>query len=121
MTAPPLAPHADWHDDATFHVIVRRHPCGNFLPEMNVEDVCDRAAIVKWVYEQQTEPEDIIAIYAFNPFEGWARDVTEDIAREVGERFYQESRDPTCEMRNFIEHHCGLNTVIPAVAVPPSI
>jgi hypothetical protein len=44
---------------------------------------------------------------AFNTVEGWARDVSEDIAREVLTRARQEQETLTAGVRDFIEGQTG--------------
>lgn len=120
MTAsPPTVPRTDWHADATHHVIVARGVVSRdvYLSELPLEVACDRKAVVDWLYGEEENPDDVISVLAFNPIEGWASDVTEDIARGIAERYRSERAQPTWAMRNFIEHHCGLNTVLPALAV----
>ncbi|MCP3465645.1 hypothetical protein [Bradyrhizobium sp. CCGUVB23] len=47
-----------------------------------------------------------LRVVAFNPLEGWSRDATEDVAREL-ERWVAEGHEVTDPVREFIERFTG--------------
>ena len=48
-----------------------------------------------------------VRIIAFNPGEGWARDVSEDVAREVHDRAQREVRSVPEAVKEFVEEQIG--------------
>jgi hypothetical protein len=48
-----------------------------------------------------------IGIFAFNPVEGWSRDVSEDVARELRRRCDLQLRDAPSSIQDFVERHKG--------------
>jgi len=53
-----------------------------------------------------------VRVIAFNTFEGWARDVSEDIAWEVLKRAVAEGRQLPDSARQFTEFHVGENETL---------
>jgi hypothetical protein len=61
-----------------------------------------RTALIRNLLEgQYANP---VRIVAFNTAEGWSRDVTEDIARELRDRCAERGEVPAA-LREFLEHH----------------
>jgi hypothetical protein len=56
------------------------HKSGAYFPETDA-NATDRKSLIRDIVQGQIE--DIEAVFAFDPEEGWARDVTEDIAHEL--------------------------------------
>jgi hypothetical protein len=48
-----------------------------------------------------------IGIFCFNSFEGWSRDVSEDVARELRRRCDLQLRDVPASLQDFVERHEG--------------
>jgi hypothetical protein len=48
-----------------------------------------------------------IGIFCFNTAEGWSRDVSEDIARELRQRCDLQLRDLPSSIQDFVERHEG--------------
>jgi hypothetical protein len=48
-----------------------------------------------------------VAVYGFNPGEGWSRDVSEDIAREIRRRCDPKGYDVPPALQDFVEDHEG--------------
>ena len=46
-----------------------------------------------------------IGIFCFNPAEGWSRDVSEDVARELRRRCDLQLRDVPSSIQDFVERH----------------
>ena len=49
----------------------------------------------------------VLRVVAFNPAEGWSRDASEDIARELERRVAAEGRELSEGLQDFIEDHLG--------------
>lgn len=89
--------------DTTLHMIVVRHPNGAYVPERNATDL-GYAATVKDIVDGQVE--NIEAVFAFNPVEGWSHNVTEDIAIAIAERL--SDFEPVHQfLLDFVEEHAG--------------
>jgi hypothetical protein len=56
------------------------HKNGAYFPETDA-NATDRKSLLRDILTEQFT--DIEAVFAFDPEEGWARDVTEDIAHEL--------------------------------------
>jgi hypothetical protein len=52
----------------------------------------------------------------YDPEEKWARDVTEDFARDLAASVVDIGDLPTTQVRNFLEEQLGVGTAIPAAA-----
>jgi hypothetical protein len=50
---------------------------------------------------------DPVRIVAFNTAEGWARDVTEDIATEIRDRIQRTGEEISPGLRDFIDREVG--------------
>ena len=50
---------------------------------------------------------DPVRVIAFNTAEGWARDVSEDIAWELTRRVFADQKPLTAPTRAFVEFHIG--------------
>lgn len=98
--------------DRTIHVVVLR---GRYYAERKDCETDLKSTIVDIVAGQITEA---VSVYAFNPVEGWSRDVSEDVARACARRWSEEypGEKMPDDLRGFIERHCGVGTVIPAAA-----
>jgi hypothetical protein len=90
--------------DFDFHVVEVRHGNESYLRETDKAGA-SFAAVVDALLSGQVE--NVLRVYAFNPVEGWARDVSEDIARAVATRAAHEYRAITDSTRDFIEEHAG--------------
>ncbi|SDK42361.1 hypothetical protein [Bradyrhizobium ottawaense] len=49
----------------------------------------------------------VLRVVAFNPSEGWSRDASEDIARELERRISNEGREVSDALTDFIEGQLG--------------
>jgi hypothetical protein len=54
-----------------------------------------------------------IGIFCFNAYEGWSRDVSEDVAREVRGLLDLERRDVPSSLQDFLERHEGQGGIAP--------
>jgi hypothetical protein len=48
-----------------------------------------------------------IGVFGFNPFEGWSRDVSEDVAQELRRRCDLQLTDLPSSIQGFVERHEG--------------
>ena len=48
-----------------------------------------------------------VGVFGFNPFEGWSRDVSEDVAQEIRRRCDLQAQDVPSALRDFAERHEG--------------
>ena len=70
-------------------------------PETDVADT-DRATVIRHLLEgQYSSP---VRIIAFNPAEGWSRDVTEDIANDLQDAWSRQAEIPE-PIEEFIREH----------------
>ena len=101
----PLAP-AEPAFDVTVHVVLNDFgPLDRAYVETD-EDEADEATIVENILSgQYSHP---LRVVAFNTAEGWARDVTEDIARAVLDRAQKEDRPIGKGAQEFLEHALGV-------------
>jgi hypothetical protein len=80
MRTSPLAP----GDDVTVHIVLNDFgPLGRAYVETD-EAKADEATIIENILSGQYS--HLVRVVAFNTVEGWACDVTEDIARACGAR-----------------------------------
>lgn len=60
--------------------------------------------------------EDVEGIDAYDIGEGWARDISEDVAIKVSRMVAASMEAPRREIRDFIEEFCGVGAVLTAAA-----
>jgi hypothetical protein len=48
-----------------------------------------------------------VRVIAFNTAEGWSRDVTADVARELAQKYVDRDEDVPGALKDFIESHGG--------------
>jgi hypothetical protein len=65
------------------------------------EDGCDRGTIIRNL--KSGEYNNPVRVVAFNTAEGWARDVTAEIAREIRDQADRSGEEPSPGLRDFIE------------------
>jgi hypothetical protein len=65
------------------------------------EEACDKATVIRNLLSG--EYNDPVRIVAFNTSEGWSRDVTEDIAREIKESAEQRGEQLSPGLGEWIE------------------
>jgi hypothetical protein len=107
--------------DQTFFAILYRARDGRLIfAERTAADAASLSETVKDINEGQVD--DVVAVLASNPAEGWSKDASEDVARECAKALCDNGRghDVRTDLRDFIESHCGLGTVLPVVAFEPA-
>ncbi len=86
--------------DTTLHVVECAFGRVRYLKEMDLADA-DQETVVRDLLAGQFDAP--LRVIAFNPDEGWARDVSEDIAREVVLRTWREGDTLVHGVRAFCE------------------
>ena len=95
--APGLVPHFD----VTVHIVLDDYgKAGRVYRETDEEDTTIGSVVDDLLTGQFNNP---VRVVAFNTSEGWSRDVSEDIAREVLRRVAQRGRPLAASSRNFVE------------------
>jgi Mg/Co/Ni transporter MgtE len=104
----PLAP-GEPPFDVTVHIVLNDFgPLGRAYCETD-EAEADEATIVENILSgQYSHP---LRAVAFNTAEGWARDVTEDIARAVLSKAESEQRSIGKAAQEFLERTLGVDAV----------
>jgi hypothetical protein len=74
MSSPSIVP------TETFYIVRDRYPDGDVFRETEVQRAHFDEVLSDFLTAQYHSP---IAVYAFNPEEGWARDVSREFAREL--------------------------------------
>jgi hypothetical protein len=88
--------------DVTLHVVECAFGKVLYLREMDLADADQETVIRDFVAGQFDHPRRVIA---FNTIEGWSREVSEDIAREVVDRAWRSGEALTAGTRDFCERH----------------
>src|SRR3974390_3510867 len=101
MSDAPLVPH---HDLAVYAVLEDFGKLGCAWREID-ELRADEKSIVEGIL--RGEYERILRVVAFNADEGWARDVTRDIALKVVRAARQQNRKMSALTREFLERATG--------------
>jgi hypothetical protein len=66
------------------------------------EEKADKATVIRWLIEGQYE--NPVRIVAFNTSEGWSRDVSEDIAREIKDWSERKLEPLSSGLKEWIEY-----------------
>jgi hypothetical protein len=99
--SPSIVPHTD---QDIYLVMDDFGRLGRVWREADVENTGLETVIEDMLAGQYS---NAIGVFAFNPVEGWSRDVSEDVTRELRRRCGREGREvPEC-IRDFIERHDG--------------
>ena len=102
MKSPSIVP---GQANVTMHVIECRSNKVSFFRERD----SDRFGLRDTVDDILTgQVEDVARVYAFNLAEGWSRDVTEDVCRDVANRAANEGHEISRELYELIENVCGI-------------
>jgi hypothetical protein len=99
---PSIVPRGD--DQDVYLVVDDLGRLGRVWREADYEDTTFETVVSDLLSGQYKAPIDI---FCFNAAEGWARDVSEDIAQEVRRRCDLEDRDLPENVRDFVERHDG--------------
>jgi hypothetical protein len=77
---------------------------GRAYRETDIETADLETVILDLLEGQYNNP---IRVVAFNTFEGWSQDVSEDIAQELRRRCDMQLRDVPSSIQDFVERHEG--------------
>ena len=77
---------------------------GRVCREADAERTDLETVILDLIDGQYSNP---IGVFGFNPFEGWSRDVSEDVAHEIRRRCDLLDRDLPPPLEEFVERHEG--------------
>ena len=105
---PSLAPDAD----LTVHIVLDDFDEGGRIYRETAEAKADLETVIRDILDGQYN--DPACVLAFNVTEGWARDVTGDVAHEVLKRAISENRSLPGTVRDFIEREKGKKFKLPA-------
>jgi hypothetical protein len=93
------------NDDVTVHIVLDDlGKSGRVYREAGEAETDVDTVIDDIISGQYENPNRVVA---FNTAEGWARDVTEDVAREVLARAIKDGKTLQVSVRNFIERETG--------------
>ena len=101
MRSPPLAPGFDFE---TYVVLDDLGKLGRAYREVD-EEYADRATVIRDISNgQYSNP---VRVVSFNTAEGWSRDVTEDIAREILDLAHRKAEPLSKSAQAFVEWATG--------------
>ncbi len=115
MTGHTLVPNAQF--DATVHIVLDDFGgrLGRAYRETDEAEADEKTIIDNMISGEYSRPARVVA---FNTAEGWARDVTEDIARAVVSRARNEHRALETATQIFVETALGEDAVEPHYVFP---
>jgi hypothetical protein len=100
----PLAPR---EPDTTFHIVLNDFgPLGRAYVETDEAEADETTIVENILSGQYSHP---VRVIAFNTAEGWARDVTEDIAHAVLSKAQGEHRSIGITAQEFLVRVLGVN------------
>lgn len=99
---PSIVPRGD--DQDVYLVVDDLGRLGRVWREADVEETDFETVVTDMLHGQYTNP---VGVFCFNPEEGWSRDVSEDIARELRRRCDLAGRDVPEGLTEFVERHEG--------------
>lgn len=95
--------------DRTFYIVICRTP----THDRTLADVLSREETIRDILVGQIE--NVHRVSEFNPATGLRIDVSKDFARDLAARL--DPGEPVrADLRDFIESHCGVGTVLRAAA-----
>ena len=103
MSFPSIVPQADRLDRDTY-LVLEDFRDGAAWRETDERDVDYDTLIADLLTGQYDAP---LRVLACNPNEGWARDASEDVARELERRLSAKDREIGQGLQDFIEGHLG--------------
>jgi hypothetical protein len=99
---PSIAPNGD--DQTVYLVVDDFGRNGRSYRETDTETADLETVIVDLLDGQYNNP---VRIVAFNTFEGWSQDFSEEIAQELRRRCDLQQRDAPSNIEEFVERHEG--------------
>ncbi len=89
--------------DRDFYIVLEDFAGGAAFRE--TDEGIEYQALIRDLLEGQYSA--VLRVVAFNPSEGWSRDASEDIARELERRVSSEGREVSEKVQDFIEGQLG--------------
>lgn len=99
---PSIVPRGD--DQDVYLVVDDLGRLGRVWREADYEDTNFETVVTDMLSGQYKAP---IGVFCFNSAEGWARDVSEDVANELRRRCDLEGRELPESVRDFVDRHAG--------------
>ena len=99
---PSIVP--DGADQDIYLVVDDLGHLGRIWREADVERTDLETIILDLIDGQYSNP---VGVFGFNLFEGWSRDVSEDVAQEIRRRCDLLDRDLPPPLQDFVERHEG--------------
>ena len=96
--SPSIVPRDD--DGHVYLVVDDLGALGRVWREADVEDTDFQTVVADLLSGQYHNP---IGVFAFNPVQGWSRDVSEDVAKVLRRRCDMEGREIPSSIRDFVE------------------
>ncbi len=101
--------------DKQIYIVLCQFESKVIIKERDLSDALNRQLLINQIVSGELD--DVVAVHEFNPFEGWGRDISEDIAIEVATRVKAMMLDEIPpDIRRFVEEKCGVGTVFGAAA-----
>jgi hypothetical protein len=101
---PSIGPRGDDHD--VYLVVDDLGRLGRVWREADFEETDFETVVTHMLEGQYKNP---IGIFAFNTAEGWARDVSADVAAELRRRCDLQLRDVPSDLRDFVDRHDAID------------
>ena len=101
MASPSIAPNDRLDKD--FYLVLEEFRDGAAFRE--TDEGIDHSTLISDLLAGQYD--QVLRVVAFNPVEGWSRDASEDVARELERRVAVEGRDIFGGLRDFVEAQLG--------------
>jgi hypothetical protein len=97
--APSIVPGVD---QETYLVLDDFGPMGQAWRETDPNQANLESVIADLFDDQYSNP---VRVIAFNTAEGWSRDVSDDVARELRQRCADQDRELPTHLKDFVERH----------------
>jgi hypothetical protein len=105
MRKPPVPSLVPEENEASVYLVVDDlGERGRVFPETDAEHSDVEAAIQDLIDGRYRNP---VRVIGFNPTEGWARDVSSNVALEIQQRCDLQLRDVPFFLQEFVDRHCG--------------
>ncbi|UFX42035.1 hypothetical protein HAP47_0022500 [Bradyrhizobium sp. 41S5] len=101
MASPSIVPNDRLDKD--FYLVLEDFPSGAAFRE--TDEGVDYSTLINNLLSGQYD--QALRVVGFNPAEGWSRDASEDVARELERRVGAEGREISDALKDFIESHIG--------------
>ncbi|MBR1251912.1 hypothetical protein JQ609_33985 [Bradyrhizobium sp. AUGA SZCCT0169] len=101
MSSPSIIPND--HLDRDFYIVLEDFSSGAAFRE--TDEGIDYPTFISGLL--RGEYARVLRVVAFNPAEGWSRDASEDVARELERRVSAEGREASDSLQDFIEGQLG--------------